>query len=174
MNNTKRKTNSSSIAIIVLSLLLTASLVFGLVSGAWFTDSETSGNIDITTGGVSVTVNSFTIADNVMPGGSIALPTITVGGDLAADLTVEISYRVLETAGAATAIRTDALDAITFTGADDAGVTPGTTLSIIAGDTLAISSDAAYAGSSEIYFTNAEQGKVLEVTITVTATDARA
>jgi flagellar basal body-associated protein FliL len=85
----KKKMSKSSIAIIVLSVLLVLSMVMGL-TGAWFTDKATGGNqganntfqfgqisAPLT---ISSTAMSVTLAgEKAVPGDSVGLPAINVG-----------------------------------------------------------------------------------------------
>ena len=89
MVNSKKKINKSTVAIVVLALLLVLSLVL-TATGAWFTDKETSNtNKDFTFGTVSIaltgsanngTWTSTGTGNKVMPGSSFT-STLTLAND---------------------------------------------------------------------------------------------
>ncbi len=77
MVNSKKKMNKSTVAIVVLALLLVLSLVL-TATGAWFTDSKktdeteiTMGTINISTSDGAVSVTKDVTDGNFMPGDKI-------------------------------------------------------------------------------------------------------
>ncbi|MGN1221891.1 MAG: hypothetical protein ACI4TT_01490 [Christensenellales bacterium] len=89
-----KKMSKSSIAVIVLSILLVLSMILGL-TGAWFTDKDNAGNEDATLtigniGSVSVTATDYVwhrlgsetqldpVNDKVMPGDYLKAGSVTI------------------------------------------------------------------------------------------------
>lgn len=96
----KRRINGSTIAIIVLSVMLVASIAVGVTLAYFSADAEVAGNItlgdpvniNITQGGSAVT--SLTFSDNVLPGHvydqviGVSIPENTSNALLRAKLTI--------------------------------------------------------------------------------------
>ena len=115
-----KKMSKSSIAVIVLSILLVLSLILGF-TGAWFTDSKNSGEGkdvtyglvkigDVSADAISVT-NTIADVDTLAMPGSVVAVKATVKNESTA--TIYARYKI--------AVSGDAADKLTFEGADEDG-----------------------------------------------------
>ena len=68
-----RKMSKTSVAIIVLALLLVFSLVMGM-TGAWFTDSKAGSAVPVTLGTIEISSNQTTAAISITMDDEVAMP----------------------------------------------------------------------------------------------------